>query len=70
MPLDGGRISAACTRRCGWLGFGGLLGLVIWKPNPILIIILIIAAIELWNRWKMRGHPEMQEYYRVEPPRE
>ena len=40
---------------------------MIWRPNPILIIILLFSASELWRRWQMRGHPEMQEYYRVEP---
>jgi hypothetical protein len=40
---------------------------VIWRPNPILIIILIFSASELWRRWKLRNHPEMQEYYRVKP---
>ena len=49
------------------MGFVALLGLVFYRPNPILIIILIFGASELWRRWQMRRHPEMQEYYRVEP---
>jgi Zn-dependent protease len=67
VPLDGGRITAALHPALWLVGFLGLLGLVIWKPNPILIIILLFSASELWRRWKMRDHPEMQEYYRVEP---
>ena len=36
-----------------WLvGFVALLALVIWKPNPILIIILLFSATELWRRWE------------------
>jgi Zn-dependent protease len=67
VPLDGGRVTAALHPALWIVGFLGLLGLVIWKPNPILIIILLFSASELWNRWKMRRHPEMQEYYRVKP---
>jgi Zn-dependent protease len=67
VPLDGGRITAALHPALWLVGFLGLLGLVIWKPNPILIIILLFSASELWRRWKTRDHPEMQEYYRVKP---
>jgi Zn-dependent protease len=67
VPLDGGRIVAALHPALWLVGFLGLLGLVVVSPNPILIIILIIAGMELWNRWRMRDHPELQAYYRVAP---
>ena len=67
VPLDGGRIVAALHPLFWLVGFLALLGLCIWRPNPILIIILLFSASELWRRWQMRGHPEMQDYYRVEP---
>jgi hypothetical protein len=69
VPLDGGRIVAALHPVLWVLGFLGLLVLVAFSPNPILIIILVIAGLELWNRWRMRNHPEMQAYYRVTTPR-
>jgi Zn-dependent protease len=69
IPLDGGRITAALHPALWFVGFLALLGLVILRPNPILIIILLLAASELWRRWQLRGHPEMQEYYRVTPRR-
>ena len=51
-----------------WLiGLLGLGGLVVLRPNPILILILVFAAMELWRRWQMRDHPEAQAYYRVLP---
>ena len=50
-----------------FIGFGALLALVFYRPNPILIIILLLAGSELWRRWQLRGHPQMQEYYRVAP---
>jgi Zn-dependent protease len=67
IPLDGGRITAALHPVLWLVGFLVLLGLVFWRPNPILIIILILAASELWRRWQSRHHPQMQEYYRVKP---
>ncbi len=67
LPLDGGRISAALHPAMWFLGFLGLVALVIYRPNPLLIIILLFAASELRRRWKLRHHPRMQEYYRVKP---
>lgn len=67
IPLDGGRITAALHPALWFLGFLGLLALVIYQPNPILIIILLLAGSELWRRWQMRRVPQMQQYYRVRP---
>jgi Zn-dependent protease len=67
VPLDGGRISAALHPALWLVGFLALLGLVFYRPNPILIIILIFSASELWRRWQTRRYPEMQEYYKVRP---
>jgi Zn-dependent protease len=68
-PLDGGRIAAALHPVMWFLGVLGLLALVFYRPNPILILILIVAASEVWHRWKMRRLPEVQAYYRVSPHR-
>ena len=67
VPLDGGRIVAALHPVLWLFGFLALLAIVFYPPNPILIIILIFSGTELWRRWQMRRHPEMQEYYKVEP---
>ena len=67
VPLDGGRIVGALHPALWLVGFLALLGLVFVAPNPILIIILIFSWLELWQRWKTRNHPELQEYYRVTP---
>jgi Zn-dependent protease len=67
IPLDGGRITAALHPALWFAGFLGLLALVIYRPNPVLIIILLLAGSELWRRWQLRRVPRMQEYYRVRP---
>jgi Zn-dependent protease len=56
-PLDGGRIVAAIHPGLWAIG-------LVW-PNPILILILIIGALEVWRRWQERKNPETAEYYRI-----
>src|SRR6266540_1812706 len=67
VPLDGGRIVGALHPALWFVGFLALLGLVVVRPNPLLILILIFSGMELWNRWQTRNHPERQSYYRVRP---
>ncbi len=67
VPLDGGRAVAALHPLVWLLGLIGLVALVIYSPNPILLIVLVLGASELWNRWQTRNHPELQDYYRVKP---
>ena len=69
VPLDGGRIVGALHPALWVVGFLALLGLVFVRPNPILILILVIAGMELWQRWRSRNHPEAQGYYKVTPRR-
>ena len=63
VPLDGGRAVAALHPAVWLLGLLMMVGLVVVSPNPILIIIVIIGALELWRRWRERG--EKAEYYRL-----
>lgn len=67
LPLDGGRISAALHPALWFVGLLGLLALVLYAPNPILILILLLAGSELWARWRTRRSPQMRAYYRVRP---
>jgi Zn-dependent protease len=67
VPLDGGRAVAALHPALWLVGLVALAGLVVVRPNPILILILVFAAMELWRRWQMRGHPAAYAYYRVLP---
>ena len=64
VPLDGGRAVGALHPAIWLLGLLMMVGLAIVSPNPILIIIVILGALELWRRWRERG--ENAEYYRLE----
>ena len=66
-PLDGGRIVAAIHPALWLVGLVALVGLVIVAPNPILIIILLLGALESWRRFRARHHPQSEAYFRVSP---
>lgn len=63
VPLDGGRAVGALHPAVWLVGLVMMVGLAIVSPNPILILIVIIGALELWRRWNERG--ERAEYYRL-----
>jgi Zn-dependent protease len=69
VPLDGGRAMAAMAPWMWFLGLGALVALVLVVPNPILLIIIVFAAIETWRRWQARKTRSLEQaaYYRVSP---
>jgi Zn-dependent protease len=69
VPLDGGRAMAAMTP---WMWFAGLLAVLVLAftyPNPIILLIALLAAMETWRRWRAlkSGDPGVRSYYRVRP---
>jgi Zn-dependent protease len=67
VPLDGGRIVTAIHPALWVLGLLGLLALVLYRPNGILLLILVFAAMELWQRWQQRRFGGSGAYYSVLP---
>jgi Zn-dependent protease len=69
VPLDGGRAMAAMAPALWFVGFGALVALELWRPNPVLLIIIIFGGLEIYRRWKQRksGSIEQAAYYRVSP---
>ena len=65
LPLDGGRAMAALSSWIWAIGFVLFLGLLVFFPSPILILIVLLGGMETWRRWKQRKTPEAQEYNRV-----
>jgi Zn-dependent protease len=69
VPLDGGRAMAAMTP---WMWFAGLLAVLVLAftfPNPIILLIALLAAMETWRRWRSlrSGDERVRSYYRVRP---
>jgi len=69
VPLDGGRAMAAMAPWMWFIGFGALVTLEFITPNPILLIICLVAGYDLYHRWQKRNSPTMMQtaYYRVSP---
>ena len=69
VPLDGGRAMAAMAPWMWWAGFFGIVVLAFAFPNPIILLIALLAGFELYRRWKQRreGDAEVLAYYKVAP---
>lgn len=65
LPLDGGRAMAALSSWIWGIGFLLFLGVLVFFPSPILILIVLLGGLETWRRWKQRKTPEAQEYNRI-----
>ncbi len=67
VPLDGGRAVAAIHPLLWAVGLVALVVLAIRWHNPILYIIILVGALELWSRWKSRHRARSEAYYQVKP---
>ena len=65
-PFDGGRITAVLSPRIWFLGVPILVGLFVFRPSPMLILIAIMAWPQLLKAWRYRSDSvEAQSYYAV-----
>jgi Zn-dependent protease len=69
VPLDGGRAMAAMSPWMWAVGLFGVLALAFARPNPIIILIALLALMETWRRWRglKSGDESVRAYYRVAP---
>jgi Zn-dependent protease len=63
VPLDGGRAAGALHPAIWFVGLLLMIGLVVINPNPLLLIIVILGALDLWGRWRDRGNAG--DYYKL-----
>ncbi len=65
-PFDGGRITAVLSPRIWLLGVPVLGALFYWRPSPMLLLMALIAAPQVWKAFKFRRDSEEgQGYYAV-----
>ena len=66
-PLDGGRAMAALAPWMWFVGLGAVVALAFAFPNPIILIIALVGAFDVYGRWtrRRRGGEESREYYKV-----
>jgi len=65
-PFDGGRITAVLSPRIWLLGVPVLGALFVYSPSPMLLIVALLAAPQVWKAIKFRkDSTEAQTYYAV-----
>jgi Zn-dependent protease len=69
VPLDGGRAMAAMAPWTWFVGLAAIAVLAFTFPNPVILLILVFAALETYRRWRSRrrGEEGNADYYRVRP---
>lgn len=66
-PFDGGRITAVLSPRIWLLGVPVLIGLFVYRPSPMLILMAVLAAPQVMQALRHRADGEGAEYYAVAP---
>jgi Zn-dependent protease len=64
VPLDGGHIVAVITPKLWIIGVPLLVALYLWRPNPLLIIVTILALPKAWAA--IRGNVPVQRESELE----
>lgn len=65
-PFDGGRITAAISPKLWLVGAPILVALFFYRPSPLLILMALLAAPQVWKAIKFDPNaPENLAYYRV-----
>jgi Zn-dependent protease len=65
-PFDGGRITAVLSPRVWLLGVPVLAALFFWRPSPMLLLMAVLAAPQVWQAMRYRkDSPQAQTYYAV-----
>jgi Zn-dependent protease len=62
LPLDGGRAAAALHPALWLAGLVGLVAMAFVAPSPVLLLVLVLGAVELWRRWSRRKSPQARAY--------
>lgn len=63
LPLDGGRAVGALHPAIWLAGLGGLVAVELWRPSPVIPIIIILGGVELLRRWRGRNSAAARTYY-------
>jgi Zn-dependent protease len=63
-PFDGGRITAALSRKLWLIGVPVLIAVFVWNPSPLLILMAILAAPQVWAALKGQSE-DNQAYYNI-----
>lgn len=65
-PLDGGRMTGVVSRKFWLLGVPVLVGIFMWRPSPMLILVALLAAPHVLKAFRGTGG-EAPGYYDTPP---
>jgi Zn-dependent protease len=63
LPLDGGRVAGALHPSIWLVGMAGAVGLLIFHPSAVAVLILAMGGLETWHRWRERRAGRTSEYF-------
>jgi Zn-dependent protease len=66
-PFDGGRITAVLSPRIWLVGVPILGALFWWRPSPMLLLMALLAAPQVWKALKYRADSEEAKTYYAVP---
>ena len=66
-PLDGGRMTGVVSRKFWMLGSPVLVGIFLWRPSPMLILVAILAAPHILKVFRGEAATEAPGYYDTPP---
>lgn len=66
-PLDGGRIVGLLSPKIWLLGAPILGVLLVTRPSPMLLLLLILALPSIWSVWRGTWHANLPENYYEQP---
>ena len=67
LPLDGGRTAAAVSPKLWVVGLAGLLAYEVYRPSPIIPLILVIGGLETYRRFRGRDTAASKAYFTLTP---
>jgi Zn-dependent protease len=67
LPLDGGRVAGALHPVIWLAGLVALLGFEIYRPSPVIPILLVLGGYELYRRWRGRDSEASKVYFALLP---
>jgi Zn-dependent protease len=67
LPLDGGRVAGALHPAVWFAGMAAVVAYLVWRPTPILFLVLILGGFEAFKRWRAYRSGASNIYYTVSP---
>src|SRR5580704_10911589 len=67
LPLDGGRVAGALHPVIWLAGLVALLGFEIYRPSPVIPILLVLGGYALYRRWRGRDSEASRVYFALQP---